>query len=223
MPVTLSEVLTFSPLGRASREAFWFSSAAGVVAASAAVAAGRTAVLHSDFIAACAFGVMGVVFAASGAAFLFSAAARRLRDLAHSPVWAFGLLVPVLNLVLVLYLGAAPRARAATESLMTEPSAPCVREALPEQEAPRPESASAAATAPAHRTDAPGAPGEYPETPEGRCRRVYDIARAAAAGECTSVRLQVKVRAVEKLDKMLKKGRISDEDFRCWKREVMSL
>ena len=41
--------------------------------------------------------------------------------------------------------------------------------------------------------------------------------------ENTSIRLQVKVGTVEKLRKLLKKGRITEAEFRTWKLRIMSL
>ena len=41
--------------------------------------------------------------------------------------------------------------------------------------------------------------------------------------ESDSIRLQVKVRSVEKLRKLLKKGQITQAQFQFWQRRIMAL
>ncbi len=65
--------------------------------------------------------------------------------------------------------------------------------------------------------------GAAPNEAELRCRRLFEAARADAGGESASVRLQVKVRAVEKLRKLLQKSRISEAQYALWRRRIMDL
>lgn len=55
------------------------------------------------------------------------------------------------------------------------------------------------------------------------CVRVYKEAILNAYGESFPVRLQIKVRAIERLAKLEKKGRISKDEFEHFKRLVQSI
>lgn len=64
---------------------------------------------------------------------------------------------------------------------------------------------------------------EVVDEAEARCERVWEAARASIVDENLSVRLQVKVRSVDKLRKLLDKGRITPEHFKRWKIRIMEL
>lgn len=64
---------------------------------------------------------------------------------------------------------------------------------------------------------------EVVDEAEARCERVWEAARASIVDESLSVRLQVKVRSVDKLRKLLDKGRITPEHFKRWKIRIMEL
>lgn len=64
---------------------------------------------------------------------------------------------------------------------------------------------------------------EVVDEAEARCERVWEAARASIVDENLSVRLQVKVRSVDKLRKLLDKGRITPEHFKRWKMRIMEL
>ena len=66
-------------------------------------------------------------------------------------------------------------------------------------------------------------PVEVVDEAEARCERVWEAARVAVDDENLSVRLQVKVRSVDKLRKLLDKGRITSEHFKRWKLRIMEL
>lgn len=55
------------------------------------------------------------------------------------------------------------------------------------------------------------------------CVRIYKEAIVNAYGESFSVRLQVKVRAIERLFKLEKKGRITKDEFEHFKRLIQSI
>ena len=64
---------------------------------------------------------------------------------------------------------------------------------------------------------------EVVDEAEARCERVWEAARASIVDENLSVRLQVKVRSVDKLRKLQEKGRITPEHFKRWKMRIMEL
>ena len=66
-------------------------------------------------------------------------------------------------------------------------------------------------------------PVEVVDEAEARCERVWEAARASIVDENLSVRLQVKVRSVDKLRKLQEKGRITPEHFKRWKMRIMEL
>lgn len=76
-----------------------------------------------------------------------------------------------------------------------------------------------------HPNSKPKAPSiaEVVDEAEARCERVWEAARVAVDDENLSVRLQVKVRSVDKLRKLLDKGRITSEHFKRWKLRIMEL
>ena len=62
-----------------------------------------------------------------------------------------------------------------------------------------------------------------PQAQDSPASALYELARLNCMNESDSIRLQVKVRSVEKLRKLLKKGQITQAQFQFWQRRIMAL
>ncbi|MFU0841169.1 MAG: hypothetical protein ACFWTZ_00870 [Burkholderia sp.] len=72
--------------------------------------------------------------------------------------------------------------------------------------------------------DAPAGDDAYDAAPhEDTPADLYEKAAFLTKNESLSVRIQVKCRYVEKLRKLLAKGRISQQEYELWKRRIMQL
>lgn len=76
--------------------------------------------------------------------------------------------------------------------------------------------------------DSIASPLEFLRSADGRvepspCVRVYKEALVNAYGESFSARLRIKVRAIERLAKLEKKGRISKDEFEHFKHLIQSI
>lgn len=116
----------------------------------------------------------------------------------------------------------APGARAAEAAAAAGSEAAAVRASEPDPlSAPVREVREAPA---AEVLDAPAGDDPYDAAP--RADTPADLCEKAAflmKGESLSVRIQVKCRYVEKLRRMLAKGRITQQEYDLWKRRIMQL
>lgn len=208
-----SDVFRLTPLGRIRREAYWGACAASALLFGAALAAaGNSAVLvfRSSWAALDASGwgflVVGAVLAAISLALLVCASARRLRDAGAAPGWALLLLAPGLNAAAILVFGLLPSQASETRARKAPTAAGVHSPAL---------SAMSGAPAFAPELDADGRPSP--------AQFLWEQTVAGCAGESLSLQLQVKVRAVDKLRKLVKKGELDAEAFELWRRRLMAI
>lgn len=235
MTVAVNEVLTLSPRGRASREAYWFAVVLSLaVLAAAGSAAGVAAILPPGLLGT-GLQILSGVLTVFALIFLVAAVIRRLHDLAYSGAAAWFLIIPGVNLICLAALGIvsgspsfnrfgpsplairtiSPREAepAREEAVQAADEAPAAAQPLPMAaavEAPR-ETAQSEASADAQDRDLE--PAEL----------IYQSARIQCMGESMTVQLQVKVAMVEKLRRLQKKQTITPEAFERWKRRIMSI
>ena len=246
MSVALNEVLTISPAGRASREAYWLSLFAALVFFGLAlVVLGFSPAwsalfgMASEPVAeppAIATSFLGGVLLLFSIVYLASAVVRRLHDMAASGWAALFLLIPVVNIAVLIAIrfprgtsmnrfGPDPltirtvdrrtlektrRAREAAED--AEDAVPVEAQMRGEEVVPAVEAQSS--------TDAERS---APQAQDSPASALYELARLNCMNESDSIRLQVKVRSVEKLRKLLKKGQITQAQFQFWQRRIMAL
>lgn len=210
-----SDVFRLTPLGRIRREAYWGASAASALLFGAALAAaGNSAVLvvRSSWAALDASGwgllVVGFVLAALSLALLLCAAARRLRDAGASTGWALLLLLPGINVAAVAAFGLLPSRTTEVRSHEVSPAG--ARTAAVGVHSP-----ALAAMSGAPELDADGRPSP--------AQFLWEQTVAGCAGESLSLQLQVKVRAVEKLRKLVGKGELEAAAFELWRRRLMAI
>lgn len=238
MSVALNEVLTISPAGRASREAYWLSlfAAFALMGASFVVFGfSPAAASFMGFEAApvaepvgIALSFLGGVLLLLSVALLATAVVRRLHDLATSGWAALFLLIPVVNVLVLIALGlvrGTSMNRFGPDPL-TIPTLDreAFRKAEQIGERMREETVEASSSPESLEPSLQSSKGaETPAASVSPAERLYEIARLQCMDENTSIRLQVKVGTVEKLRKLLKKGRITEAEFRTWKLRIMSL
>ena len=243
MSVALNEVLTISPAGRASREAYWLSLFAALVFFGLAlVVLGFSPAwsalfgMASEPVAeptAIATSFLGGVLLLFSIVYLASAVVRRLHDMAASGWAALFLLIPVVNIAVLIAIGfprgtsmnrfgpdpltirtvdrrALEKTRRAREA--AEDAVPVEAQMRGEEVVPAVEAQSA--------TDAERS---APQAQDSQASALYELARLNSMNESDSIRLQVKVRSVEKLRKLLKKGQITQAQFQFWQRRIMAL
>ena len=233
MSVALNEVLTISPAGRASREAYWLSlfAAFALMGASFVVFGfSPAAASFMGFEAApvaepvgIALSFLGGVLLLLSVALLATAVVRRLHDLATSGWAALFLLIPVVNVLVLIALGLV-RGTSMNRFGPDPLTIPTLdREAFrkAEQIGETVEASSSPESLEPSLQSSKGA--ETPAASVSPAERLYEIARVQCMDENTSIRLQVKVGTVEKLRKLLKKGRITEAEFRTWKLRIRSL
>lgn len=267
MTVAVNEVLTLSPAGRASREAYWLAIALSLaILAAAGSASGVSSILPPGALGT-GLAILGGALAVFGLLFLIAAVVRRLHDLAYSGVAALFLLIPGVNLICLVALGVlagspsfnrfgpsplvirtitpheAALAREAAEAEDIEearPAAPATQKQAHSaagtqdvKDAAEVRSAGRSAPQPPAPVESPAPlPVPAPEPAEALVRAegepdpaeiLYQTARVQCAGEPMSVQLQVKVAIVEKLRRLLRKKKLTAEEFERWKRRVMAI
>lgn len=158
------------------------------------------------FGAALAAAGNSAVLAAISLALLVCASARRLRDAGAAPGWALLLLAPGLNAAAILVFGLLPSQASETRARKAPTAAGVHSPAL---------SAMSGAPAFAPELDADGRPSP--------AQFLWEQTVAGCAGESLSLQLQVKVRAVDKLRKLVKKGELDAEAFELWRRRLMAI
>ncbi len=243
MSVALNEVLTISPAGRASREAYWLSLFAALVFFGLAlVVLGFSPAwsalfgMASEPVAeptAIATSFLGGVLLLFSIVYLASAVVRRLHDMAASGWAALFLLIPVVNIAVLIAIG-FPRGtsmnRFGPDPLTirtvdrrtlekTRRAREAAEDAVPVEAQMRGEEVVPAVEAQSS-TDAERS---APQAQDSPASALYELARLNCMNESDSIRLQVKVRSVEKLRKLLKKGQITQAQFQFWQRRIMAL
>ena len=243
MSVALNEVLTISPAGRASREAYWLSLFAALVFFGLAlVVLGFSPAwsalfgMASEPVAeptAIATSFLGGVLLLFSIVYLASAVVRRLHDMAASGWAALFLLIPVVNIAVLIAIG-FPRGtsmnrfgpdpltirtvdrRTLEKTRRAREAAEDAEDAVPVEAQMRGEEVVPAVEAQSS-TDAERS---APQAQDSPASALYELARLNCMNESDSIRLQVKVRSVEKL---LKKGQITQAQFQFWQRRIMAL
>ena len=229
MSVALNEVLTISPAGRASREAYWLSLFAALVFFGLAlVVLGFSPAwsalfgMASEPVAeptAIATSFLGGVLLLFSIVYLASAVVRRLHDIAvliaigfprGTSMNRFGPDPLTIRTVDRRTLEKTRRAREAAED--AEDAVPVEAQMRGEEVVPAVEAQSS--------TDAERS---APQAQDSPASALYELARLNCMNESDSIRLQVKVRSVEKLRKLLKKGQITQAQFQFWQRRIMAL
>lgn len=220
-----SDVLRLTPLGRIHREAFWWSAAASALGfGAAAAAAGDAAVLAAEAplsaVGASGWGRLffGAVLLVLSCAVLLCASARRLREAGCSPWWALLVLLPAVNAAAILVFGLLPGRSGRTDEATGQepkPQAPNLQRAASAAGFHSPTIAAAAGAAFPPELDAAGRP-----TP---AQFLWEQTAGACAGETLTLQLQVKVRAVEKLKKLVKRGELEADQFELWRRRLMAI
>lgn len=246
MSVALNEVLTISPAGRASREAYWLSLFAALVFFGLAlVVLGFSPAwsalfgMSSEPVAeptAIATSFLGGVLLLFSIVYLASAVVRRLHDMAASGWAALFLLIPVVNIAVLIAIG-FPRGtsmnrfgpdpltirtvdrRTLEKTRRAHEAAEDAEDAVPVEAQMRGEEVVPAVEAQSS-TDAERS---APQAQDSPASALYELARLNCMNESDSIRLQVKVRSVEKLRKLLKKGQITQAQFQFWQRRIMAL
>ena len=243
MSVALNEVLTISPAGRASREAYWLSLFAALVFFGLAlVVLGFSPAwsalfgMASEPVAeptAIATSFLGGVLLLFSIVYLASAVVRRLHDMAASGWAALFLLIPVVNIAVLIAIG-FPRGtsfgpdpltirtvdrRTLEKTRRAREAAEDAEDAVPVEAQMRGEEVVPAVEAQSS-TDAERS---APQAQDSPASALYELARLNCMNESDSIRLQVKVRSVEKLRKLLKKGQITQAQFQFWQRRIMAL
>ena len=246
MSVALNEVLTISPAGRASREAYWLSLFAALVFFGLAlVVLGFSPAwsalfgMASEPVAeptAIATSFLGGVLLLFSIVYLASAVVRRLHDMAASGWAALFLLITVVNIAVLIAIG-FPRGTSMnrfgpdpltirTVDRSTLEKTRRAREAAEDAEAAVPVEAQlrGAEVVPAvEAQSSTDAERSAPQAQDSPASALYELARLNCMNESDSIRLQVKVRSVEKLRKLLKKGQITQAQFQFWQRRIMAL
>ena len=246
MSVALNEVLTISPAGRASREAYWLSLFAALVffglalvvlgfspAWSALFGMASAPVAEPTAIATSFLGGVLLLISLDS---LASAVVRRLHDIAASGWAALFLLIPVVNIAVLIAIG-FPRGtsmnrfgpdpltirtvdrRTLEKTRRAREAAEDAEDAVPVEAQMRGEEVVPAVEAQSS-TDAERS---APQAQDSPASALYELARLNCMNESDSIRLQVKVRSVEKLRKLLKKGQITQAQFQFWQRRIMAL
>ena len=246
MSVALSEVLTISPAGRASREAYWLSLFAALVFFGLAlVVLGFSPAwsalfgMASEPVAeptAIATRFLGGELLLISIVNLASAVVRRLHDMAASGWAALFLLIPVVNIAVLIAIG-FPRGtsmnrfgpdpltirtvdrRTLEKTRRAREAAEDAEDAVPVEAQMRGEEVVPAVEAQSS-TDAERS---APQAQDSPASALYELARLNCMNESDSIRLQVKVRSVEKLRKLLKKGQLTQAQFQFWQRRIMAL
>lgn len=251
MAVSVNEVLTLSFKGRASREAYWCALAVSwglLIVAMLLLNFLPTAFESLLLEGGAKAGVVSMInttvlggFMLFQFAYLTANVVRRLHDISYSGVAALFLLIPGVQIVVLLILGIVPgkkglnrfgpdplaimtissaapyaRVRPAPAPVREEPNVDAPVREVPEQEV-LPVDVASSERASTDREDA-DALGELTEV-----GAVLAEARIAMQGEPMTVKMQVKMKAVGKLQKLLKGGKISESEFRLWQRRVMQL
>ena len=246
MAVSVNEVLTLSFKGRASREAYWCALAVFVGLSIVSIlllnflpTAFETFLLEGHWSAGAVSAVNTTVlglFLLFQIVFLTAAVVRRLHDISYSGVAALFLLIPGVQLVVLMILGAVAGKKGLNRfgpdplAIMTIASAAPYARVRPAPAPVReePESQETVREVPVQEV----LPAENAEkAPEGmetsgeftEAGAVLAEARLAMQGEPMTVKMQVKMKAVGKLQKLLKGGKISESEYRLWQRRVMQL
>lgn len=246
MAVSVNEVLTLSFKGRASRAAYWWSLA--VFVGLSIFSSFLLNVLPTAFDSSLtgegwgkgAFSALNTallgLFLLFQMVYLAAAVVRRLHDISYNGAAALFLLIPGVQLIVLILLGcfrgkkglnrfgpdplaimtidsAAPYRRFRDSADGADIKTEGMSEVIDEREVPEEEVL----------------PAENHETGTSASDEfigagaIYEEARRAVADESPSGRMQVKLKAVERLQKLLKGGKISQADFRLWQRRVMQL
>ena len=248
MSVALNEILTISPAGRASREAYWLSLFAALVLSGIAfVVLGFSPAAEALFKASggdafvsdpagIALSFLGGVLLLLSIVLLTTAVIRRLHDLATSGWAALFLLIPVINLLALIAIGllrgtsmnrfgpdplTIPTIDRHTAMKAKGSAAPSPEEVetIEPVSSPTQEGNLQVNTQTATEAQA-SSPAFSIDSPAGR---LYELARVQCLDETDSIRLQVKASSIEKLRKLFKKGRITEAEFNAWKMRIMSL
>ena len=239
MAVSVNEVLTLSFKGRASREAYWCALAVFVGLSIVSMLllnflpTAFDALLLEDRWSAGALSAVNTsiigLFLLFQAVFLTAAVVRRLHDISYSGVAALFLLIPGLQLLLILLIGAFPGKKGlnrfgpdplAIMSIASAAPYARVRPApVPEESETEVREVPEQEVLPA--VDDDGGKRDTEELTEAGV--ILTEARLAMKGEAMTVKMQVKKKAVDKLQKLLKAGKISETEFRLWQRRVMQL
>ena len=246
MSVALNEVLTISPAGRASREAYWLSLFAALVFFGLAlVVLGFSPAwsalfgMASEPVAeptAIATSFLGGVLLLFSIVYLASAVVRRLHDMAASGWAALFLLIPVVNIAVLIAIG-FPRGTSMNRFGPDPLTIRTVdRRTLEKTRRAREAAEDAGGAVPVHAQmrgeevvpaveaqSSTDAERSAPQAQDSPASALYELARLNCMNESDSIRLQVKVRSVEKLRKLLKKGQITQAQFQFWQRRIMAL
>ena len=251
MSVAINEVLTLSPKGRASREAYWASLFVSLVltaillvllglvpntlAGNAGTAPAWLAQAASSLILA---------YAAALALFLTTAVVRRLHDIGYAGPAALFLVIPGVQLIVLVILGLVPGKkglnRFGPDPLAVMTLGDAVPTSAARREAPRrpvrvvretveaeilPAQEQDPGTAAGSREDKAAGASDFTNLPpsEETAEGLFQAARFKMAGEPLSIRLQVKARYAGKLRGLLKKGKISQADYDLWERRLHEL
>lgn len=253
MALAVNEVLTLSPAGRASREAYWSAMlvsavllALGLILTTLLPNAIRsyaeTGILSADFLSGVSTAVI-VLFFTITLVYLTAAVIRRLHDIGYGAGAALFLIVPGVQIVVLILLGCfagkkglnrfGPDPLAVMTISDAVPASP--REARPSpvrvvRETPVQEVCPAAETVPPAGTSgqtqtASRSGGLFSFFSDGDLtpEALYEEARFQTTGEGLSMRVQVKTRQGERLRKLLRKGKITQAEFEYWHRRIMAL
>lgn len=252
MSVALNEVLTISPTGRASREAYWLSLFAALVLSGVAfVVLGFSPAAEALFDASggdafvsdpagIALSFLGGVLLLLSIVLLTTAVIRRLHDLATSGWAALFLLIPVINLVALIAIGLLRGTsmnrfgpdpltiptidrHTAMKAKRSAASHPEDVETIEPLSSPTQEDNLQANTQTATEAQASSPASSPAFSTDSPAGRLYELARVQCLDETDSIRLQVKASSIEKLRKLFKKGRITEAEFNAWKMRIMSL
>ena len=242
MAVSVNEVLTLSFKGRASREAYWCALAVFVglsivsmlllnflpTAFDALLIEGRWA---AGALSAVNTTIIGL-FMLFQTVFLVAAVVRRLHDISYSGVAALFLLIPGLQLLLLLLIGAFPGKKGLNRfgpdplAIMTIASAAPYARVRPTPVRETPHQAEAEVREVPEQEVLPAVDekdGDRDADELTEAGAILAEARLAMKGEAMTVKMQVKMKAVDKLQKLKKAGKISESEFRLWQRRVMQL
>ncbi len=242
MTVSINEVLTLSFKGRVSREAYW-------CALAVFVGLSVVSMLLLNFLPTAfdkllidgrwAEGVLSAVnttiiglFMLFQTVFLVAAVVRRLHDISYSGVAALFLLIPGVQLLLLLLIGAFPGKKGLNRfgpdplAIMTIASAAPYARVRPAPVRETPQASESEVCEVPEQEVLPAVDAEGNEREAGELTEAGAIlaeARLAMKGEAMTVKMQVKMKAVNKLQKLMKAGKISESEFRLWQRRVMQL
>lgn len=252
MTVAINEVLTLSPKGRASREAYWASLFVSLILAAiflvliGLVPNSLTGVQPEGFPSWLAQAVSAVIllYAAASAVYLTAAVVRRLHDIGYAGIAALFLIIPGVQLIVLVILGLVPGKKGLNRFGPDPLAVMTLGDAVPTSSAPRAaprrpvravRETAEAEVLPPETPQKPAAPdaesartaetADFRDLPasEDMAEGLFQAARFKMAGESLSIRLQVKARYAGKLRGLLKKGKISQADYDLWERRLHEL